>query len=1226
MASGIARFLVSARHLIFAVMVVATVLAGLLAPRVGVITDMAEFLPNDSQMREGLALMDGEFPPSEQLSTTRVMFEGLSSGEEQRIASEMEDIPGVEEVSFDPESDAFRKGERSLFILHSTAPYGSETDRAIQRTVEERFRAERPVIRSDNPSQAAELPLWIVGVAVGLLALILLIMSASWIEPLLFLLTIGMAVVLNLGTNLIRGSVADITFTIGAILQLVLSMDYSIILMNRYRHERALEESKTEAMVKALRGAFSSIVSSSMTTVVGLLMLCFMSLGIGLDLGIALAKGVFLSMLSVFTVLPTLILLTDKALAATRKPHLKPGMSSLARFEYRFRRPIAALFVLIFAGSWVSAAGTPIAYTLSKDDPIAEVFPTENPIVLVYANTDEDDIVRLAKRIEDEPFVRSVSAHSTTIGAQRTLPDMAAALEELDGGGMALDEEALRLVYFLAHGGEATERMTLREFISFLHSDRQASARMAPGLSERLNEIMPYLDRTAMTTPMGAAELAPVLRMSEEDARGVLLQHAVSDPTIHADSMTLAQFVDFLLGDLANDPHYASLLAPSAMIQAHSLAPFTDAGAMTTPIGSEQMAALLGSDPAQMALLYARLAAESGAYSGISALPAAHLAALRALASAIPADQGGMTAEQATALAALAPFTEQKTLTTPMDAQGLAALFSMPVEHVEAVLALLRPMSGSSPPSPPVAEAIVFLDALVQHVLTDPAASAAAGIDSATAAKLRALHTIASSTVKASPMPLADFARAAGIDPQILALAHAVGATQDAAQRTRSPREIVGILVNDPMSASRRGELERLHRIVNDTVAGRAYTPAALASLMGISDLRARQLALLRTAKYSDSSSWRMSPQAAIAFLVDAVLTSPESAGRFTPEQATDLRRLRAIVDAGAEQTAFTPAQLASFFHRIGSEADSASIGLAYLAHAAKTRDGAEKTLSIAELVDVLASRILPDQRFAPFIDADSRAAVEDARERISTALIQLVGTKHSRLIITTTLPVESERTEQFVSGLFSNCEDLEGGCRLVGDSVLIHEMRQSFDTEMTLISLLTAASIFLVVALTFFSLSVPALLVLLVQCGVFLTITAIGLQGYANYYLAQLMVQCILMGATIDYGILLTTQYREARRSLEPAEAIGRALKRSIHTIATSGSIMILVTGILGFLFENPTVGQICRTIAIGALAATALILLVLPGLLVALDRFIAGRSRLGAAAHAKTGEEAPA
>ena len=167
------------------------------------------------------------------------------------------------------------------------------------------------------------------------------------------------------------------------------------------------------------------------------------------------------------------------------------------------------------------------------------------------------------------------------------------------------------------------------------------------------------------------------------------------------------------------------------------------------------------------------------------------------------------------------------------------------------------------------------------------------------------------------------------------------------------------------------------------------------------------------------------------------------------------------------------------------------------------------------------------------------------------------------------------------------------------------YEMEQSFDREMLLITLLTAISIFIVVAITFRSLSIPLILVLLVQTGVYVTMTVNGLMGYSIYYLALLIVQCILMGATIDYAILFTNYYRESRKTMDVKESITAAYKGSIHTILTSGLIMIVVTGAIGLSPVDPTIAQICQTVSIGALSATLLILFVLPGLVAALDRF---------------------
>lgn len=141
----------------------------------------------------------------------------------------------------------------------------------------------------------------------------------------LLLVSIGVAILINMGSNIIFESVADITFSIAAVLQLVLSIDYSIILLHRYQQEYELsqDKNKVEAMINAVLNAIRSIMSSSATTVVGLLVLLLMSFTIGTDIGLVLSKGVFLSFICVFTVMPTMIIWCSDLLLKTDKTYLK---------------------------------------------------------------------------------------------------------------------------------------------------------------------------------------------------------------------------------------------------------------------------------------------------------------------------------------------------------------------------------------------------------------------------------------------------------------------------------------------------------------------------------------------------------------------------------------------------------------------------------------------------------------------------------------------------------------------------------------------------------------------------------------------------------------------------------------------------------------------------------------------------------------------------------------
>lgn len=1227
MLTASANFLVRFRHLIFAIMVVATGVCAVLTPRVGVINDMVEFLPATSQMRAGTDIMEAEFPGSMDTSSTRVMFTGLTASQEESTLAKLQAIPNVDSVAYEARTEdsdgIYHQGDHTLFIVESKHAYGSAEDAAIQQALTDQFATKGALIESDNPSPTSELPLWIVMVAVGLLALILFAMCASWLEPILFLVTIGMAVVLNLGTNLIRGSIADVTFTIGAILQLVLSMDYSIILMNRYRQEKTPDGSRPEAMVRAIRGAFSSIVSSSMTTVVGLLMLCFMSLLIGMDLGIALAKGVFLSMVSVFTILPTLILWCDKAIEKTAKPYLRANFHPLARFEYKARIPILVAFIALFAGGGAMAGGTPVAYTLAKADPIADVFEKENSIVLLYRNGDDAIAGQLAERISDTDGVRSVMSQPTTIGRQRSVDDMSVALSEMGNEDLSFDSDLLSLVYFLAHDGQTTERMSLPAFISFIRNNRLIVSRTDEDTLNSLAQLEPYLDRDALLGVRGPADLANFLGMSESEARGIYLYHAISNPSISADSMTLGQFADFIVNDLPNT-QYAPMVSGDARAQAENLQRFTDAQAMTTPISSEQMANLLGVDSSQVRLLYAKKKAEAGEYANDSRTLRAYVEALNAVATNEPQVSAQM-GERSAQLASLMALTDTATLATPMDAQGLAQFLSMEPEQVGQILAMRAMLSGQDPATATTASPWEMIDFLNTQVQAGDASALAGSLTDDQKAGIEQMYQIASLALSGQQIPLSTFASIVSMNSAQLQLVMAIAdSPAHATDWLYTPQTIASDLANDSsLSEQQRAEVSTLRSIIDASVAGTYFTPRQLANFLGMDASQVRQLSLLRTSMYGDTSSWNMSAYDAVSFILDTMVYDPQTSGNFSESQVSQLSALRQVMRAVVDDSQLNPTEMTSLLGQLSAltassySLDTNHVALAYLVHGAQRAtdrgETAGQTLSIAQLVDTLNTQILDDARFASFIDDKTRTAITDASHQIRQARIQLVGDTWSRMVITTTLPEESDATEALIGQLESACaEELGGNCYLVGNSVLVHELKSSFDSEMSLIQWLTAGSIFLVVALTFLSLSVPLLLVLLVQCGVFLTIATIGLQGYDNYYLAQLMVQCILMGATIDYGILLTSQYREGRKELDIRHALARAYDNSMHTIATSGSIMILVTGILGFLFENPTIAQICRTISIGALCASVLIIFVLPALLALGDRFFAGRERL--------------
>ena len=215
-------------------------------------------------------------------------------------------------------------------------------------------------------------------------------------------------------------------------------------------------------------------------------------------------------------------------------------------------------------------------------------------------------------------------------------------------------------------------------------------------------------------------------------------------------------------------------------------------------------------------------------------------------------------------------------------------------------------------------------------------------------------------------------------------------------------------------------------------------------------------------------------------------------------------------------------------------------------------------------------------------------------------------GKAYARMVVTSDYPDESPETSDYVTRIDTLCRENLSEYYLVGNSVMVSEMDRAFDNEYRMISLITAISVFLVVLIAFRHPILPLILTLLVQCGVFITVTVIGAYSGSIYYLALLIVQSILMGATIDYGIVFCNFYMDSRKTMDVTDALRAAYEGSIHTIMTSGSILVLVLAALGILVSSPMISDVSTTLSIGALVAMLLILLVLPGMTVCCDRLI--------------------
>ena len=574
MRDKLAGLIVSHRKAVLAAMLVLTCAVSLLMLGVHVNTDMTKYLPDDSSMKAGVELMEAEVPDAASTHTLRVMVGGLSSDERDSLASELGGLEGVEAVTHVADDPAYNQGDQALYVVTMSYDYRSsaqhDLEAAIEGLVGDTYPQATTVIADDDPN-SSDIPLQTLVIALGLLLVILLAMCPSWLEALLFLVTIGCAVGINLGSNVVMGEVSSVTMCIAALLQLVLSMDYSIILMNRYRQELALETvpqgearptpaQRESAMRRALAGAFSAITASSLTTFVGLLALVFMSFKIGADLGIVLAKGVICSLVCVFTILPALILACDGAIRASAKPTLRPErwMAGLARFSMRARYVACAAFVVLFALAYIAQTGAGVSYTLAKDDPISQVFPRTTSIVLIYSNDDEDVVAGHIDELEDTPGVMSVTGWGNTLGHAYSASELAQAMEDYTGTGdagdfsdLGMDASMVNVVYSLYDSGKDIDSMSKLALLKLYKSDAPANLRLTipEFLSFVQDKLLPSKTFSSMASDEQKTALenaAAQVKAGESKLRGEHFSILAVTLSCEAGSQEVRDFLDGL--------------------------------------------------------------------------------------------------------------------------------------------------------------------------------------------------------------------------------------------------------------------------------------------------------------------------------------------------------------------------------------------------------------------------------------------------------------------------------------------------------------------------------------------------------------------------------------------------------------------------------------------------------------------------------------------------------
>ncbi len=1080
-------------YILLGLTVVIALVCGWLVPRVNVNSDMTKYLPNQSRMRQGLEIIMSDFSAAQlQSADVKAMFPDVRPDERDVLMAQLNAIQDVNGVTYNVSAD-------SAYTLFNLVVPKSIDQKALGKAIRERYGDDVIVETSQD---GATPPFSVIVIAAILIFTVLFLMAQSWLDPLLILIATGIAVVINVGTNYFMPSVSITTNYIAPILQLVLSLDYSIVLLNRYRQElnSGVERTLSQSINTAIQKATPSIISSALTTVVGLLMLLLMRLKIGMDMGIVLAKGVLCSLICTFTVLPSLLLLCHNWLQKTNKRVFVLPTDRISRFVTHHKVTLVIFIVLLFGSSYYFSRQTEITFSTNGESKISKVFPRLNPMLVIYDTKDEPGIMQLADSMKQSENVLSIVSYPTLLKEQytateltahikRLTTDMADYMPTIDNMSM-LTPELMQVVYYLHSGSGDTLAISFPEVMRFIKEECIENPLFANVIDERMRSQIQLLDGLLAIQGNSDDEEEEVeSRKSKVESGESREESGETRGKSHQ-----RQEVDVHLTPISDDSQKTKVESQKSKVESGSRKHNRGKMAVDGKVSVIQFANILDAIYANEQSHYLRMITDTTQLR-------------KDMNVRQMADYIGSTNSQTKLIFSMSDYGKRMT----------------PLQYV--------------------------------HFLTDDLF------------QRKALRNMVSDEQKNELIIRERFMDNANIDAY-LSIPELSSMLIEYGFHTMSEARVLAIAQGQDLLPEQE-----------ETIDEEFEHPL-----------------------YAESDSCEQ---------LEQELRGTEKTTSPIVKSDTE-RKAELMVELMGSDKRYKSNEMVKIFKSLGETIAPSTANLLYCYYGSQHNYNDSLRMSLEGLLYYAADTLIQDQQVTAFLDEPTRQLIESIPEQLKDGIGMLSHEDYALMVLVTDLPDESDETYAFVERLDTlSAETLNEPCYLVGESVMFDEMKRGFSAEMTRITLFTILAIFLIVALTFKSVLVPTILVMTVMTAVFVNVTVSGWVSGGMLYLAYLIVQSILMGATIDYGILFANYYKENRRTLDEYESSTQAYKGSIRTIMTSGIIMVIGPGVMAVSVNDVAISSIVGCLAVGSAVSVLLILFVLPGILVAFDRWVVNKKK---------------
>ncbi len=1032
-------YLSSFKAKLFAVIVFTLLAIGglILSSRVKINYNLADYLADDTETSIGLKIMTEEFEMS---GNIQVMLTNIKKPAAKEVYSTLSSIDGVLSVAYDENSPAsYKEDSRSaLFNIVVNGDDSSESAQNVIKEIKERLgnkygavelggtTIEYSALRENTTKEMG----FIIAFALTLATIILILTASSWLDPVILLLTSGIAIAINMGLNLILGEISYITNSVGAILQLALSVDYSVMLMHEYRDQKKLTSNSTDAMRKTLKMVVSPVSASALTTVAGLVALLFMSFTIGFDIGIVLIKGIVVSAITSVTLLPAVILLLDPILEKTAKRPFIPKGSLFSGLALKLNKVIVPVVALAIVASAILQIFNSYSFTdsLGANKKIEDTFGRNETVVVLYKNgereSDYEKELKLQSALSDYKNKDGVKALASYTAYSNTVREVYTVERAASLFGLPEDDVEILFTMYNLYSDKTGYTLTPSEFVAAAN----ALAKDDPDAKDLVTDEI----KTALELLNIIKEAMPNVKTSGE-LYDMVVKILPNDSTITKDG------VRFLVNQMYGLYFYEDITVPKVKVRellrfaADNIFTLYDSGVLTKELVGDE------------------------AYN------------IKAFISLY--------------------------LLTPGDNSAHSAFLNKELSYDEFLTEFKKVSSA------------IYL-------------------------------------------PL----------PEEMELPESYNKNHEALVK-----QLYIWYFN-------------YHNLIpTGAISGRELAECIKTELCGNPIIDSR-LGI------------------SLGDTVDDLISADEFISR---EDALDYSEMC------EEITAFISGIKTM---EIGTElAEDMISGIYIKSAAAREENELSAPITSYQLVNFLNENIETNSLLSSKISEENKLALKEASKLMADAADMFSGDKYSRIILSAVVPAEGPEMKSFVEYLLKSIKDIFGDdAHITGQVVSTYDLQEAFAFDNTLITVFTIISILLVILFVFKSLSLPVILVLIIQGAVWLSLSFQLITGTPIFFMSYIMTSCILMGATVDYGILMSSNYLVYRRKMDKTEALRQAVDSAMPTVFTSGTVLIVCGFVISLVSSQDSIASVGLLLALGAITSIIMITVALPSVLYLLDGFV--------------------